>query len=43
MYPMILNQLITRQNITLIPREATQEKENLKMQLEKVKRKEKQE
>ena len=27
MYPMILKLLITRGNITLIPREATQEKE----------------
>ena len=44
-YPMILKLLITRGNITLIPREATQqkEKENLKMQPEKVKKKEKQE
>ena len=44
-YPMILKLLITRRYKTLIPREATQEKENdnLKMQLEKVKRKEKQE
>ena len=44
-YPMILTLLITRGNITLIPREATQEKEkgNLKMQPEKEKKKEKQE
>ena len=28
-YPMILKLVITRGNITLIPREATQEKENL--------------
>ena len=44
-YPMILKLLITRGNITLIPREATQEKEeeNLKMQPEKVKKKEKEE
>ena len=42
-YPMILKLLITRGNITLIPREATQEKEKekLKMQPEKVKQKEK--
>ena len=42
-YPMILKLLITRGNITLIPRETTQEKEkekgNLKMQSEKVKKK----
>ena len=39
-YPMILKLLITRGNITLIPREATQEKEkeNLKIQPEKVKK-----
>ena len=39
---MILKLLITRGNITLIPREATheKEKENLKMQPEKVKKKE---
>ena len=44
-YPMILKLLITRGNITLIPREATQdkEKENFKIQQEKVKKKEKQE
>ena len=44
-YPMILKLLITRGNITLIPREATQEKEkeNLKMQPEKAKKKLKQE
>ena len=43
--PMILKLLITRGNITLIPREATQEKqkENLKIQPEKVKKKEKEE
>ena len=43
MYPMILKLLITRGNITLIPREATQEKEkeNLKMEPEKEKKKEK--
>ena len=42
-YPMILKLLITRENITLIPREVIQEKkENLKIQPEKVK-KEKQE
>ena len=42
-YPMILKLLITRGNITLIPREATQEKEidNLKVQPEKLKEKEK--
>ena len=39
---MILKLLITRGNITLMPREATQEKgkENLKMQPEKDKKKE---
>ena len=44
-YPMILKLLITRGNITLIPREATQEKEkdNLRMQPEKMKKKEKEE
>ena len=42
-YPMILELLITRGNITLIPREATQEKENLKIQPEKVKNKVKEE
>ena len=42
-YPMILKMLITRGNITLIPREATQEKEKekLKSQPEKLKRKKK--
>ena len=40
---MILKLQITRVNITLILREATQEKENLKMQPEKVKKKEKEE
>ena len=42
-YPMILKLLITRGNITLIPKEATQEKEEeiLKVQPEKLKRKEK--
>ena len=43
-YPMILKLLITRGNITLIPKEATQEKEkekeNLKVQPEKLKKKE---
>ena len=41
-YPMILKLLITRGNITLIPKEATQEKgkENLKLQPEKLKKKE---
>ena len=38
-YPLIIKLLITRGNITLIPREATQEKENLKIQQEKVKKK----
>ena len=46
-YPMILKLLITRGNITLIPKEATQEKdkekENLKLQPEKLKKKEKEE
>ena len=44
-YPMILKLLIARGNITLIPREATQQKEeeNLKMLPETVKKKEKQE
>ena len=44
-YPMILKILITRGNITLIPREATQEieKENLIIQPGKVKKKEKEE
>ena len=43
-YPMILKLLITRGNITLVPREATQEKEQeiLKIQPEKVRKKEKQ-
>ena len=42
-YPMILKLLITRGNITLIPREATQEKEKeiLKSQPEKLRKKEK--
>ena len=43
-YPMILKLLITRGNIiTLIPKEATQEKEkeNIKTQPEKLKKKEK--
>ena len=44
-YPMIHKLLITRGSIALIPKEATQEKEkeNFKMQPEKVKKKEKQE
>ena len=44
-YPMILKLLITRGNISLFSREATQAKgkENLKIQPEKVKKKEKQE
>ena len=42
-YPMILKLLITRGNITLIPKETTQEKEKeiLKLQPEKLKKKEK--
>ena len=41
-YPMILKLLITRGNITLVPKEATQEKkENLKLQTEKLKKEEK--
>ena len=42
-YPMIFILLITRGNITLIPKEATQEKEKeiLKLQPEKLKKKEK--
>ena len=40
-YPMILKLLITRGIITLIPKEASQEKENLKLQPEKLKKKEK--
>ena len=44
-YPMILKLLITRANITLIPKESTQEeeKENLKLQPETLKKKEKEE
>ena len=42
-YPMKFKLLITRGNIALIPKEGTQEKENLKMQPEKVNKKEKQE
>ena len=44
-YPMILKLLITRGNITLIPKKETQEKEkgNLKLQPEKLKKKEKEE
>ena len=44
-YPMILKLLITRGNITLIPKEAYQEKEkeNLKLQPEKLKNKENEE
>ena len=44
-YPMILKLLITRGNKTLIPKEATQEKEkeNLKLQPETLKKKEKEE
>ena len=42
-FPMILKLLITRGNITLIPEEATQEKEkeNLNLQPGKLKKKEK--
>ena len=40
---MILKLFITRGNITLIPKEATQEKENLKLQPEKLKKKENEE
>ena len=41
-YPMILKLLITRGNITLIPRKATQEKEkeHLELQQEELKKKE---
>ena len=42
-YPMILKLLITRGKIPLIPKEATREKENLKLQPEKLKEKEKEE
>ena len=44
-YPMILKLLNTRGNITLIPKEATQEKENenIKLQPEKLKKNEKEE
>ena len=44
-YPMILKLLMKRSNITLIPKEATQEKEkeNLKLQPEKLKKKGKEE
>ena len=35
MYPMTLKLLITRGNITLIPKEATQEKENENYMIEK--------
>ena len=44
-FPMILKLLITRGNITLIPKEATQgkENENFKLQPEKLKKKEKEE
>ena len=43
LYPMILKLLITRGNITLIPKEATENKENenLKLQPEKLRKKEK--
>ena len=43
-YPMRLKLLITRGNITLIPKEATQEKEKeiLEVEPEKLKKKEKQ-
>ena len=39
---MILKLLNTRGNMTFIPKEATQEKENFKMQTEKDKKKQKQ-
>ena len=39
---MILKLLITRGSITLIPKEATQEKENIKIQKQKQEKKEKQ-
>ena len=44
-YPMILKLFITRGNITLLPKEATQEKEkeNFKLQPEKLEKKEKEE
>ena len=44
-YPMILKLLISRGNITLIPKDESQEKEkeNLKLQPEKLKKKEKEE
>ena len=42
-YPMILKLLITRGNITLIPKEATPQKENIKLHPEKLKKKEKEE
>ena len=44
-YPMILKLLITRGNITLIPKEATQEKGKRKFKItpEKLKKKEKEE
>ena len=42
-YPMILKLLITRGNITLIPKEETQEKENLKLQPENLKKEAKEE
>ena len=40
---MILKLFITKGNITLIPKEATQEKEHLKLQQEKLKKKENEE
>ena len=44
-YPMILKLLITRGNIALVPKEASQEKEKeyLKLQTEKLKKEEKEE
>ena len=42
-YKKKLKLLITRGNITVIPKEATQEKENLKLQSEKLKKKEEEE
>ena len=42
-YPMILKLLIPRGNIALITKEAAQEKESLKLQPEKLEKKEKEE
>ena len=41
-YPMILMQLITRGNITLIPKEATEEKENFEIEKNENKKRENQ-